>query len=69
MSELVDTADVLTRGQYRFGLRSTLSDGLNSLGDTFLKSAYVVYDLKNWKIGLAAASYAGGKDDIVEILN
>ncbi|KAJ5488535.1 aspartic-type endopeptidase opsB [Penicillium diatomitis] len=41
--------------------------GVSLLGDTFLRSAYVVYDLDNNQISLAQARYNPGKDDIYEI--
>jgi hypothetical protein len=41
--------------------------GINILGDTFLRSAYVVYDLDNNEISLANTNFNPGKDDIVEI--
>ncbi|QID86716.1 Aspartyl protease [Saccharomyces pastorianus] len=34
------------------------------LGDSFLRSAYVVYDLDNYEVSLAQANYASGKEDI-----
>lgn len=34
------------------------------LGDSFLNSAYVVYDLENYEISMAQANYAGGQEDI-----
>ncbi|CAN6600954.1 hypothetical protein TRVA0_001S09626 [Trichomonascus vanleenenianus] len=42
--------------------RSDTTDGYNLLGDTFLRSAYVVYDLTNNEISVAQASYASGSD-------
>lgn len=41
--------------------------GVNILGDTFLRSAYVVYDLENNEISLANTNFNPGKDDIHEI--
>ncbi|EED17354.1 yapsin, putative [Talaromyces stipitatus ATCC 10500] len=41
--------------------------GVNLLGDTFLRSAYVVYDLENNEISLANTNFNPGKDDILEI--
>lgn len=35
------------------------------LGDTFLRSAYVVYDLVNRKVGVAQSNFNGGSSDIV----
>jgi hypothetical protein len=37
------------------------------LGDTFLRSAYVVYDLENNEISIANANFNPGEDDIHEI--
>ena len=37
------------------------------MGDTFLRGAYVVYDLENNEISLANTDYDGGDDDILEI--
>lgn len=43
---------------YVLGLLSnTNSRGINLLGDTFLRSAYVVYDLEAWEVALAQAQY------------
>jgi Eukaryotic aspartyl protease len=41
--------------------------GVNILGDSFLRSAYVVYDLANNEISLANAKYGNDDDDILEI--
>lgn len=41
--------------------------GVSLMGDTFLRSAYVVYDLANNEISLANTNYDGGDDDIHEI--
>ncbi|KAJ5757377.1 uncharacterized protein N7511_006071 [Penicillium nucicola] len=41
--------------------------GVSLMGDTFLRGAYVVYDLANNEISLANANYDGGDDDILEI--
>lgn len=41
--------------------------GINILGDTFLRNAYVVYDLENNEISLANTNFNPGKDDILEI--
>lgn len=43
----------------RFGLEAMGSDeDIGTLGDTFLRSAYTVYDLTNHQISLAQASYS-----------
>jgi len=39
----------------------------NVLGDTFLRSAYVVYDLENHEISLAQTNFNSTKDSIKEI--
>ena len=39
------------------------------LGDTFLRSAYVVYDLDNNEISLAQTDFNSASDNIVEITN
>ncbi|PYI09206.1 yapsin [Aspergillus sclerotiicarbonarius CBS 121057] len=41
--------------------------GINLLGDTFLRSAYVVYDLANNEISVANTNFNPGDDDILEI--
>ncbi|KAI1824779.1 eukaryotic aspartyl protease [Xylaria intraflava] len=48
-----------------FGIASA-GEGNVVLGDTFLRSAYVVYDLENNQISLAQANF-GNKSNIVEI--
>lgn len=49
----------------------TLSSGDNSyiLGDSFLRSAYVVYDLEDLEIGLAQANYDGADTSDIEVIN
>ncbi|KAH7313367.1 eukaryotic aspartyl protease [Stachybotrys elegans] len=42
-------------------------DSTNVLGDTFLRSAYVVYDLDNNEISLAQTVFNPGEADILEI--
>lgn len=41
--------------------------GVNLMGDSFMRSAYIVYDLGNNEISLANTNYDGGDDDILEI--
>ncbi|KAH8895042.1 aspartic proteinase precursor [Thozetella sp. PMI_491] len=41
--------------------------GTNVLGDTFLRSAYVVYDLENNAISLAQTKFNSTKNNVVEI--
>ncbi|KAI5917263.1 aspartic peptidase domain-containing protein [Camillea tinctor] len=48
-----------------FGIQG--SSGLYLLGDTFLRSAYVVYDLSNRQIALAPANLNSTRSNIVEI--
>jgi hypothetical protein len=55
-----------------FGIGSTADfgfkgDGFTLLGDTFLRSAYVVYDLANEQIALAQAKHDANESDVVEI--
>jgi hypothetical protein len=55
-----------------FGIGSTANFGFEDdqftlLGDTFLRSAYVVYDLANDQLGLAQANLDSDDSDIVEI--
>lgn len=42
-------------------------DSTAVLGDTFLRSAYVVYDLANNEISLASTNFNASDDDILEI--
>ncbi|CRG83323.1 aspartic-type endopeptidase (OpsB), putative [Talaromyces islandicus] len=53
-------------GTCAFGLVPS-QPGVNLLGDTFLRSAYVVYDLENNEISLANTNFNPGDDDILEI--
>ncbi|KAJ6113977.1 hypothetical protein N7523_007294 [Penicillium sp. IBT 18751x] len=53
-------------GDCIFGL-SYSEPGVNLMGDSFLRSAYVVYDLANNEVSLANTNYDGGDDDILEI--
>ncbi|KAF9892208.1 hypothetical protein FE257_002614 [Aspergillus nanangensis] len=66
---------VLSAGDLRFrnGARACIfgivpaGDSTAVLGDTFLRSAYVVYDLANNEISLANTNFNSTKDDILEI--
>ncbi|KAJ5935749.1 hypothetical protein N7466_005296 [Penicillium verhagenii] len=49
-----------------FGLTYS-SPGVNLMGDSFMRGAYIVYDLGNNEISLANTNYDGGDDDILEI--
>lgn len=55
-----------------FGIGSTANfgfegDGFTLLGATFLRSAYVVYDLANEQIGIAQAKFDSDETDLVDI--
>jgi hypothetical protein len=59
-------------GVCMFGIGSTGDFGISTdqftlLGATFLRSAYVVYDLENEQLGLAQANVNSSEEDIVEI--
>ncbi|CAI7567449.1 unnamed protein product [Penicillium palitans] len=58
--------DGFPKGTCIFGI-SYGEPGVSLMGDTFLRSAYVVYDLANNEISLANTDYDGGDDDIHEI--
>lgn len=45
------------------------SDDYYLLGDTFLRSAYVVYDLDNYRVALAQANLNSTESNVVEITN
>jgi hypothetical protein len=49
-----------------FGI-SPAGDRISVLGDTFLRSAYVVYDLENHEIALAQTNFNSTTDRILEI--
>ena len=57
----INGADVCYFGIYAGGDNSS-----TILGDTFLRSAYVVYDLENYLIGMANTNFVPGAPDIVE---
>ena len=55
-----------------FGIGSTYDYGVRSnkfvlLGDTFLRSAYVAYDMANLQIGIAQANINTDKSNVVEV--
>lgn len=62
-------APQFTSGKYagedacEFGIQNTT--GTNLLGDTFLRSAYVVYDLMNNEIGIAQTDFNATESNIV----
>ena len=69
LSELVFdnySSDGFDEGDCIFGLGYS-DEGVNLMGDPFLRGAYVVYDLANNEISLANTDYDGGDDDIHEI--
>lgn len=69
MSELVIVAGE-ERGEEVCILGIAPADGTTPvLGDTFLRSAYVVYDLYSNEISLAQTKFNGTTDNIVEITN
>jgi hypothetical protein len=49
-----------------FGIMAGGDNTTTVLGDTFLRSAYVVYDLENYLIGIANTNFHPGASDIVE---
>lgn len=49
-----------------FGL-SPSGNGVNVLGDTFLRSAYVVYDINNNQISMAQSNFDPKGSDVIEI--
>lgn len=49
---------------YSFGVKS---DKFALLGDTFLRSAYVVYDMANLQLGIAQANTNTDKSNVIEI--
>ncbi|PNP48970.1 hypothetical protein TGAM01_v204847 [Trichoderma gamsii] len=58
-------------GVCTFGMASTSDFGISSdqfvlLGDTFLRSAYVVYDLQNQQVGIAQATLNSTSSSILE---
>ncbi|KAE8356874.1 aspartic peptidase domain-containing protein [Aspergillus coremiiformis] len=71
ISELVleVSASNFPKGACAFGVvpSGTKKDALYILGDTFLRSAYVVYDLGNNEVSLANTNFSSGEDDILEI--
>lgn len=56
------------RYDYVLGILSnTNSRGISLIGDSFLRSAYVVYDLEAWEIAIAQAQYDADYSDIQAI--
>ena len=52
----------------QFGLYGSDGSSPTTLGDSFLRSAYVVYDVRDNQIGLAQSVFDGGNSDIIELL-
>ncbi|CAK47205.1 hypothetical protein AnigIFM60653_004168 [Aspergillus niger] len=59
------SSDMTDMNVCTFGLAVIENEAL--LGDTFLRSAYVVYDLGNNEISLAKANFNPGEDHVLEI--
>ena len=68
-----DKADKLTKRTMKTGAQACVlgvspsGGSSNILGDTFLRSAYVVYDLENNQISLAQTNFNSTDDNIMEI--
>lgn len=60
-SELFISLEGTGNGNYLSILPNSQSDGFNLLGDSFLRSAYVVYDLSNNQIAIAQANNNAGE--------
>lgn len=62
-------APTFTSGEYRgedaceFGIQNTT--GTNLLGDTFLRSAYVVYDLTNNQVAMAPTDFNATESNVI----
>lgn len=62
-------APTFSSGEYQgedaceFGVQNTT--GTNLLGDTFLRSAYVVYDLENNQVGMAPTDFNATESNII----
>ncbi|CAN6625226.1 hypothetical protein TRVA0_010S01288 [Trichomonascus vanleenenianus] len=69
-SEMVVDTDKIIVGkspaQYVLGIIPTTEEP-NILGDTFMRSAYLVFDLENKELSLAQSSYSGKSD--IEVIN
>lgn len=62
----------LAHNSWYLGVGSSDTIGFNGqalLGDIFLRSAYVVYDLENSKVGIAPANYNGGTSNYLKIVD
>ncbi|KAE8374686.1 aspartic peptidase domain-containing protein [Aspergillus bertholletiae] len=71
MSELIleASSEHFPSGSCVFGIvpSGDRQDAMYILGDTFLRSAYVVFDLGNNEVSLANTNFSPGADDIMEI--
>lgn len=68
-AQMVIFADGLPEGTCALGLQSSPdNEGFYIFGDTFLRSAYLLYDYDNLQVGLAQASYDDSCDDCVTAL-
>ncbi|GKZ37367.1 hypothetical protein AbraIFM66950_008888 [Aspergillus brasiliensis] len=67
ISEMVleTTSDMTDLNVCTFGI--SVIEGEALLGDTFLRSAYVVYDLGNNEVSMAKANFNPGADHVLEI--
>ena len=52
-----------------FGITSSVADNSYILGQTFLRSAYVVYDLANYELSIAQTIFNATTSNVVEITN
>lgn len=63
----VPLKNLILRSTSRCHLGIFAEDTKPSLGDSFLRHAYIVYDLDNYEIALAQASNSSGEPDIEEV--
>lgn len=71
-TELLDLLPIDTDNICIFGIQNGQANGVSSdtfaiIGDTVLRSAYVVYDVANNQVGLAQANVGSSKSDIHEL--
>lgn len=64
-TDIYDSGPNKGKAQCIFGIQNVTSDDSFLLGDTFLRSAYVVHDMVNNRVGLAAANNNATKSNIV----
>ncbi|KAJ5470875.1 hypothetical protein N7530_008232 [Penicillium desertorum] len=66
---IIDVGDLYFRNGKRACIFGIVPAGTSTavLGDTFLRSAYVVYDLENNEISLASTNFNSTENDILEI--